>query len=435
MHVGGLLVFSGGERAGDRFRALRAAPVRSEPFDLRLRRALIPGRTPSWDKLPVVDTEEHVRRVTLPPDGGDAAIMSEISRIHTAPLDRTRPMWDCHFLDGLDDDRYAYYYRVHHSCIDGISAIKRMQDGLSQSADEVTDPLWAYVPDKRRRRPRPGANPVARVAAAIRSNAQVVAEITAALRDQARPHHAPTTRASRPFTAPQSILNHPTASGHRGVGWARLPLSGVKEIGKAAGATVNEVLLTIFSGVLRDELLARNALPDQPLVAMVPMSLRDVADDSAVANRLTALLCNLATHMEDPLARLRAVVESSQDGKRILRNMSADAAAAYVLVVMFPAITAMRLGVFNSRFPLPFNVVISNVPGPREPRYDHGARLEAIYPISLLYDRQSINFTIISYMDDLDIGLVATREGIPDTPALASDIRGQFDTLHRAILG
>lgn len=434
-HVGGLLVFSGGEPARERFDMLRAAPVRSEPFDLRLRRGRFPGQRPAWEKLPEVDCDAHLQRIFVPGPGEIGQVMEQVSRIHSAPLDRGRPMWDCHFFDGLAGGRYAYYYRVHHSSIDGVSAIRRMQDGLSRSPAEETSPLWAYEPPRRRRRSKhQRGSALSRALTALRENAKVMAEVAAALRELGRSKDTSTPRAAMPFTAPRTPLNNPISTGQRGIAWERLSLSSLRAIGKAAGATINEVVVAIFAGVLRADLAARGSLPDEPLVAMIPVSLHDISDGDTPSNRLTCLLCNLATHISDPARRLEAIVASSQDGKRMLRQMSPEAATTYALVVLFPAIAATMLGLYD-KIRLPFNVTISNVPGPRVPLYDHGAQLEAIVPVSMLWERQAVNITVISYLDELDIGIVAATDAVADTAALGRRVREELDALERAVLG
>jgi len=213
-----------------------------------------------------------------------------------------------------------------------------------------------------------------------------------------------------------------------------LPLAEVRAIGKAADATVNEVALTICGTVLRNELLRHGELPDRPLAAMVPVSLHAVSGDGAAGNAVSSILCNLATHVADPAERLRLVTASSRDAKQLIRQMSPEAAEAFSLVVGFPAIGAMLLGRY-ARFRLPFNVVVSNVPGPRAPLYDRGARLDAIHPVSLLWEREAVNITLISYRDTLDVGLVACAEAVPDLQRTARDMRDAFDELHHAVLG
>ena len=432
-HVGGVLVFSGDEVDSDtRYERLRRTAVGGPPFNLLLRPARMLGGRPSWEHLPHVDTGSHLHRRALPGPGGAEQLMTIVSELHGAPVDRDRPMWECHLLEGLEGGRYAYYYKVHHACIDGISAIRRMQKGLSADPAEDTLPLWAREPS--RRRSRSAERGLRAAAKRLGASAGVVREIAGALRALHRDDDGSPDRAAVPFRAPASPLNETISSGARSVAWQRLSLAEVREIGRAAGATVNEVAVTLIAGVLRKHLAARGHLPDRPLVAQIPVTLRETTSAAASGNRISALLCQMATHVEDPAGRLRSVVASSQDGKRRIRALSKDAAAAYAIVTMVPGIAAMLLGVYE-RVPLPFNVVISNVPGPRVPLYDNGARLEAIYPVSMLWDRQALNVTMISYLDELDIGLLAAREAVADLPGMARDLSDELALLRHAVLG
>jgi diacylglycerol O-acyltransferase / wax synthase len=437
MHVGGLLVFSPADglagRGRERHEIMRRAPVEAEPFNQRLR----PGRllgSPSWQTVTDVDLTAHLRLHELH-EGSPRDLMERVSAIHGRRMERERPMWTCDVFDGLAGGRYAYFYRVHHACIDGISAIRRMQNGLSGDPEGETPPLWAQAPTKRRPRRVPTGSSYERALKAARTNVGVVREIVDALRETAGARGSVEPRAAVPFTAPRIAMNEPIVSGERSVAWQRLPLEAMRAVGKAAGATINDVLLALVAGVLRADLMKRGELPDAPLVSMVPFSLRDLSDDGSGSNRLSCLLCDLGTDRADPVERLQTIIGSARDGKRMLRQMSADAAAAYALAVMFPGIVATVLGIYGRLPRIPFNTVVSNVPGPREPLYDGGAPLQAIYPISLLYDRQGINFTVISYEGELDLGLVATRQAVPDATAMADAITAELDVLHRAVVG
>jgi len=438
MHVGGLLVFeepqNGAGDANARFDKLRQARVCADPFNWQLHSPK--GRAPSWRPVSDVDVRAHVKRSLLSSSGDDDQLMKTVSELHSTPIDQSRPMWECHVVDGLDDGRYGVYYKIHHACIDGVSGIKRMQSALSDTPDADTVPLWA----EKRKQPRaPKRNRLsrrarlARTATSLTSQASAVPEIGRALFNMARQaRRDPSNLTSMPYSAPKSSLNQ-MVSDRRSFAFQRLPLSGVREIGKAAGATVNEVALALCSSVLRDLLLSRGELPDKPLIAMLPVSLRSEGEGPA-GNRVSSVLCNLGTHIADPVERLETIAASSRHSKDMIRKMSKDAAAAYSLVVAFPAIAMQLLGK-ASLAPLPFNVVVSNVPGPRTPLYERGARLEAIYPVSLLFERQAINFTLISYLDTLDFGLIACRKAVPDLRSVAGNLQTAYETLRQAVLG
>ena len=232
--------------------------------------------------------------------------------------------------------------------------------------------------------------------------------------------------------APPTLINQ-RVSRRRSVAWSRLSLSGVRDIARGSNTTINEVVLALVSTVLRDLMAARGSVPDRPLIAMVPLSLRDESggDDG---NRVTCILCNLATDEPLPIRRLQTIAASSRDGKRLVRSMSKDAATAYSMALAFPAIMAQMAG-FAHRFPLPFNVVVSNVPGPRESLYLNGAELEAIYPVSALFERQSLNITLVSSGDQLNVGMVGCERALPDLPDLVPQLEDAYDELRHLVLG
>jgi diacylglycerol O-acyltransferase len=228
------------------------------------------------------------------------------------------------------------------------------------------------------------------------------------------------------------VLNPPTTNARRSVATVGLPLSGLRQLGKSFGdATVNDVVLAVVSGAMRGHLLERGALPDESLVAMLPVSLRSAEEGADTGVLVSILLADLATRFDDPVERLRWIVGSTRDGKARLRKLSKEAAQGYPVMTLLPAILSSQLG-FMHRIPMPFNFVVSNVPGPREALYDYGARLEAIYPISSLWDRMGINFTMMSYLDALNFGIIAT-DAVPDLRGLVDRIEPEFALLSDAL--
>lgn len=434
MHVGGLLVFRAPEGASpsfvlDHFSRYSDARACAPPFNWVLQ----PGRNPSWRGAPSVDLDAHVRRRMLSASGSDEYLMETISQLHSAPIDRSRPMWECYPIDGLEGGRFGVYYKIHHACIDGVSAIKRMQRSLSDSPEDDTPPLWANAEAAAPERTGSRRSRREKLSAALtnlRQRAGALPEIggtLAAMVGDARRDRS--MLASLPYSSPPTVLNKMVCA-RRNFAFQRLPLEGVREVGKATGATVNEVALAICASALRELLLRSRQLPERPLIAMVPVSLRELTDGRA-GNAVTSILCNLGTHIADPLERLETIVASSHHGKQLIRKMSSDAAVAYNLLVMFPAIAMQLLGAARVA-PLPFNVVVSNVPGPRAQLYERGAALEAIYPVSLLFERQAINVTLISYLDTLDFGLLSCAEAVPDLHGFARDIAAAFEQLRVA---
>lgn len=426
MHVSGVLVFGPPVRARPHPDALRARPVQTSPFDLLLRRR---GRGHEWERAR--DLTPPVGHVELPPPGDDRQLMAAVSRLHGRHLDRAGPLWECHVIDGLAGGRFALYYKIHHACIDGVSAIRRLEAALSADPDHPTPPVWAVEPERRPPRPTTDGGD-ARARPGVTTHLRTAAELTrrlGALAATARDRDP--GRTATPYTAPDSVLNA-CLGAERSVAWQRLPLDGVRALAAATGTTINDVALALCGAVLREHLLGRDAMPGRPLVAMVPVSLRGTGPGAEAGNQVSSILCKLGTDLADPRARLTAVARSASDGKQMLRAMSPAAAAAFSLVYTLPAVAAQLAGLARYA-PLPWNVVVSNVAGPRQQLYLDGAPLEAVYPVSLLFERQALNFTLVSCRDHLDVGLLACARSVPDLGAVATGLVRAYDELRTAV--
>jgi WS/DGAT/MGAT family acyltransferase len=199
-------------------------------------------------------------------------------------------------------------------------------------------------------------------------------------------------------------------------------------VAKGAGVTLNDVLLAMSAGALRSYLLDQNALPSSPLVAMTPVSLRNTDDGESTGNAVGAILASLATDEADPARRLEKIAESTQRAKDVLRGLSQLQATALSAAVMLPMAVNSLTGMYRIGT-LPFNIVISNVPGPRESLYLHGARLSGLYPLSIPLNGQAMNITATSYVDDMGIGLTACRRSVPSVQRMLGGLEASLDEL------
>jgi WS/DGAT/MGAT family acyltransferase len=240
------------------------------------------------------------------------------------------------------------------------------------------------------------------------------------LRDQA---------AALPMQAPRSILNVPI-TGSRRFAAESWPLDRVKAVGTAAGATLNDVLLALCSSALRGYLRDMDALPDKPLIAMTPVSLRD-EDDEGGGNAVGTILCNLATDVEDPAARLMAIRASMLAGKAGLAGLSQLQVTALSAAAMAPMLLGQVPGV-SQLAPPAFNIVISNVPGPKEPLYWNGAHLEGMYPLSIPLNGQALNITVTSYAGQVQFGLTGCRRTLPHLQRLLIGLEDALVDLEKA---
>jgi len=377
-----------------------------------------------WTYDKDVDIDYHVRRSALPSPGRVRDLLELTSLLHSSLLDRHRPLWEAHVIEGLNDGRFAVYTKFHHALIDGISALKLMQRALSNDPDDPNiRAVWSLPKRKRKSSPSSLLSSLMHTAGSIAALAPSTASLArAALLEQ---------QLTLPFAAPRTMLNVKIGGARRcaAQSWS---LDRIKSVKTAAGVTVNDVVLAMCSGALRYYLLEQNALPDAPLVAMVPVSLRREDEADAGGNLVGAILCNLATDTDDPAARLQTVSDSMRSNKKVFSQLPRIQALALSAMNMASLSLAAVPGWVAST-PPPFNLVISNVPGPRQPMYCGGARLDGNYPLSIVLDGQALNITLANNADNLDFGLVGCRRSVPHLQRLLAHLESSLKDLERAV--
>lgn len=378
----------------------------------------------AWSYDNDLDIDYHVRRSALPSPGRVRDLLELTSLLHSSLLDRHRPLWEAYVIEGLKDGRFAVYTKMHHALIDGVSALKLMQRSLSPDPDdrEIRAP-WGLRKPKRKSVPSSPLTTLKRTAGGVAALApSTVSLARAALFEQ---------RVTLPFGAPRTMLNVKIGGARRcaAQSWS---VDRIKNVKKAAGVTLNDVVLTMCSGALRYYLLEQNALPDTPLVAMVPVSLRKEHEADAGGNLVGAILCNLATDIEDPARRLEIVSESMRNNKKVFFELPRFQALALSAMNMGSLALAAVPGWVSSTSP-PFNLVISNVPGPHEQLYYGGARLDGSYPLSAIVDGQALNITLVSNGANLDFGLTGCRRSVPHLQRLLAHLESSLKDLERAV--
>jgi len=413
MHVGGLQLFRKPEGTGeDYLRDLRRGLLGSDNmrsvFRLRPSRPVNTMGHVRWAKDEDLELDYHFRHSALPQPGRIRELLELTSRWHSTLLDRHRPLWETHLIEGLRDGRFAVYSKIHHALMDGVSALRHLQGTLSDDpADLDCPPPWGSRGEPgASRNGRAPSSPLSIVGKTFEQVAGIAPAAAKVAREAFREH-----RLTLPMQAPRTMLNVPIGGARRfaAQSW---PLDRVRAIATAASVSRNDVVLAMCSGALRDYLIEQSALPDAPLVAMVPVSLRRRDAGDATGNNIGALLCNLATDLPDPAARLAAISVSMSNGKKLFSQLSP------LQTLLLSGINVAQLGaspipgvVSNTR--PPFNLVISNVPGPRKQMYWNGAALDGIYPASVLLDGQALNITLTSNGDNLDFGVTGCRRSVP----------------------
>jgi diacylglycerol O-acyltransferase / wax synthase len=451
-HVGGLSVLDP-STASEPLTLARLTEVMAERLPLApvLRRKLVNVPLgldqPYWIDDADFDIEYHVRELALPRPGSAAQLTEQVSRLHARPLDRSRPLWELYLITGLARDRAAVYSKIHHAAVDGVSGTE-----LLTVLFDLT-PAGRELPAAEPFQPeRPPPLPVLAARAAIRlawrpvQTVRITNELVRLLPTLAPPASTlvgeilglnrgdGSVIATRPGRAPATPFNR-AITPHRRFAFRSVDLDTVKTVKKAFGVSVNDVVMAMCAGALRRWLVDHDALPGQPLVAMIPVSVRDPASQGALGNRVSAMLAPLPTNVTDPGPRLQIVHSATQAAKAQQAEIP-QGLVDQISDFAVPALSARAARVVFAtgllhRLP-PFNVTISNVPGPNVPVYMCGARLVAHYPVSVVTDGQGLNITLVGYLGQLHFGLVSSRELIPDIDKLAGYLPDELALLAEA---
>ena len=429
MHVGGLFLFQIPENAPASFIQNLVADIRNSksipipPFNNKLNGLF-------WDEDEEFDLDHHFRHIALPQPGRILELLTYISQEHSSLIDRAKPLWTCHIIEGIEGNRFAMYFKIHHAMVDGIAGMRLVEKSLSQdpNAKSIVPP-WCVEGPRAKRLKEPNVSRFKKIMNGVMgqlgSTPRVMYELSqTVMKDMGRnPDYVSS------FQAPSSILNQRVSSSRRFAAQS-FEFDRLRHISKSLGVTINDIVLAICSGALREYLLSQDALPKKPLIAMVPASVRD--DDSSMSNRITMILANLGTHKEDPLERLAIVRRSVQNAKEKFKRMNSNHILNYSAFVYSAAGLNIASGLLPKR--QAFNLVISNVPGPREPLYWNGARLDALYPASIILDGQALNITMTSYLDKLEVGLTACRNALPKMQNLLTHLEEEIQRFE-AIVG
>lgn len=465
-HVSGLGIYSRPspdyspyDAVRDRFASLVGT---IEPFRRKLAPVPFGLDHPYWIDDDRFDLSYHVRHLGLAPPGTTEQLAEQVARIFGRALDRDRPLWEVYVIEGLADDRWALMTKFHHANVDGAAGVI-MLNMLTDTDPSVIDhpeptPWHPRTPPSDLELLRRAAVSLARspvkglkvqlrlvqslagslgldslndVAALARRN------VARATRRSIAPRPDNERRVSLPVTpAPPTPWNRPITA-HRRFAMRSASIDTIKDIKNRTGGTVNDVVMAVCTGALREYLISHDALPDQALRAMVPVSIRTGQEDDPWTNRVSAIVAELPTLEADPLARVRLCQQAMGAAKQQFDLIPADilmegsqAASPIVATAAIRLATRLRLA---GRAVSPVNVVISNVPGPRTPLYFAGAMLENYVPLSIVTDGMGLNITVHSYLDRLDFGLIASRELVPDLDDLVDMHVRELDRLVAAL--
>lgn len=429
MHVGGLISFSLPEDAPADFLRQMLAEFRgcseiAAPWNHRLRRPGLKGLRPVWEEEAVIDLEHHVRLSALPQPGGERELGQLIARLHSQPLDLTRPPWECEFIEGLEGHRFALYIKMHHSLIDGISGMKLLVRSMStdREASRRLPPFFAvgFPVRLRQRREAPvptAAQVVNGLIEATREQLSNLPDIVRAFTSMVGSARNASESLAIPFDTPASVINGRIRQPRR-FATQQFSIDRLRQVADRAGATLNDVVLAICGAALRRFLDEIGGLPEKSLTAGIPVSVRP-KDDEGAGNAITFIISTLGTDIEDPLERLEAIRNATRRAKEHVLTLPRKAMMQYTMVLMAPYMLSLLTGMGGRTRPM-FNVTISNVPGPERPLFFRGARLEAAYPVSLVTHGQALNITCQSYAGILAFGFTGCRDTLPHMQRIAT---------------
>lgn len=442
MHVGGVNLFTLPARANEQTflrqltDSLRSAEEFQPPFGDRLKSGPLGALGPMyWEKDNTIDLDYHIRHSALPKPGRYRELFALVSRLHATLLDRNRPLWEMHLIEGLQDRQFAVYSKYHHAAIDGVRSIHLTQSMYSTSArSRIHDSPLSLASMERYRaatvKEAPSAAEVRNVAEALKATYDSGANITRALGYMLKGWTGRGGALSLPwYDVPPSPINTHVDGARRFVAQS-WPFERIRAVGKTLDGTFNDAVLAMCSGALRRYLQSMNALPKHSLKAMVPVSLRRPGDIDS-ANAVGAISSDLATNVRDPVKRFKAIQDSTRAGREMFAGMSANEVALAMQLMQLPMLVVMPLGLMD-RYP-PYNTVISNVPGPRRPMYWNGARLEGIYPASIVSEGVALNITLVSYDKNVDFGIVACRRTLPQVQRIIDELEASLVELEEAV--
>ena len=429
MHVGAVLILSPPEDAGPDYadKLYREALAGNDSIDPRLRRyphrGVDTGGLWVWRDIDTVDMSQHVKRRTV--SGGRDGFWRLIGELDAERLDRSEPMWTSYLIDGLDDGRFAFYIKVHHTVIDGVGGFQMITDALTSDPKRRSMPPF-YADRRDESAPPPTSTglvsrlvgPLQSLVGAAASSVELIGRVvTGEISNVLDSLVGHTT--VLPFGAPYMRFNGRLGP-ERVVSAGSWPKARIRAVQEAAGVSGNDVVTAVVSGVLRLWLLDRGELPKQSLVAFCPITVRDREHDTANdqhGNMFGLWLCPLGTNLDDPAARLDLIHRSMSEGKLWVAKRGAAAslltvAGSIAATVVFPLLP------FTQKVRTGYNLPISHVPGPRDEMYWNGAHIEEIYPVSTVYDGQALNVTTCSYADRVGFGYAAGADAVPDIDTL-----------------
>ncbi|HUF33739.1 MAG TPA: wax ester/triacylglycerol synthase family O-acyltransferase [Acidimicrobiales bacterium] len=439
MHVAGTYVYDPSTTPGFDYDTIRDEIERRlhllPPYRRRLVEIPFQLHHPLWIEDPDFDLDYHLHRIAVPAPGGQKELNELAADIHSRPLDRTRPLWEFWIVEGLEDGHVAVVAKTHHCAIDGASGVDITVNllDLEPEPQEIAPPEKPWAPDRIPSDPELvgwalsslARQPISAIKAVRRT-------VEAGLNIRSRNRKPDAKAPPAPFSAPRTSINE-AITARRTFGTADISLDDIKTIRKGLGGTVNDVILALCAGTLRNYFDRQGEEPEKALVAMCPISIRTEDQKDTMGNQVSSMLVSLATDIDDPVERLRTISAGTGNAKDQAGAIGADTLANWAEFAA-PAVAARaarlysRMKVANRHRPI-FNVTISNVPGPQVPIYMNGAKLVRWYPMGPIADGSGLNITVMSYLGTVHFGLVACADTVHDVQSIADGIHDALKDL------
>lgn len=437
LHVCGLLMLDpAAAGATYSFDTFKAELGRRLPLVPQMRRRLheVPFNLdhPVWVEDANFDLDYHVRRIGVPSPGGREQLADLIADIAGRPMDRGRPLWQMSVVEGLENGKVAVICKYHHAIVDGITGTNMMMHlcDLEPGADR-SEPAAEWRPEAKPNDWQLLAEAVVRFPAKV-GMVGMLPKTLGMVAGFAQRRRNDKPGMALPFTAPRTPFNQ-AITPHRAVAFTETDLGAIKEIKSAFGVKVNDVVLTIVAGVLRNYLDKHGELPESSLIASVPVSVHSTTRHTKGTNKVSTLFARLGTDIADPVQRLREVAAANEGAKQEHDLIGADFlqdwskyAPPNTFQLAARAYSSLKLA---EHHPVVHNLVVSNVPGPPVPLYFLGIKVSGMYPFGPVFHGAGLTITVLSHSGDLDFGFIACRELVPDISALADAVPGVVDEL------
>lgn len=416
LHIGTLMLFEPQGDAREDFvtrltEHLRQFTQAAAPYNHRL---VVKGGRHYWEEVEEFDLSYHMVHVALPKPGRIRELLAMVSRVHCGHLDREYPLWQMYLIEGIEDGRFAVYLKVHHSLMDGIAGIRLLIESMSTDVNASMEmpPSWAMPAKKSRSNQLPVPSSTRVSLSALRSLAREHVNTILPVLREIKSNAVDLWNKNPNFVyagqAPRSIFNQKVSASRRFAAQS-YSTPRIRAVAEFYQASINDVILAMCGGALRQYLQDLDQLPDRPLVAAVPVSVR--REHSEQNNEVSFTFSHLATHMDNPRERMIAIKNCMDYNKAHLKRLSPDQSLVCGALKLIPGTINALTGLSpDSAYG---SVIISHVPGPRDTLYWQGAKLCGVYPASLIIDYGALNITLISRQDCVDFGLIACRKTVP----------------------